>query len=604
MSKLPEWAARWDLTLVDTQADVEAFLAWADGVEALAIDTETVGLDWTERDFTRLVQFADGERSFAVPVRWWGRPLQQALESIRRRGAKVYMHNAQFDQHALADDGLPHPEWQHVIDTRFLHHLLVPHRPHGLKPVSAERFGGWARAGESTLKREMAEHRWDWATVPVDLPSYWMYGCLDTLLTFRLGEELVREVEEGGMWQAFEREMQVAEVMWGAERRGIRIDHKYAERTRTEWLSRAVDLKAQLSAAGLTNPNSNQQIAALFREMGWEPEDFTDTGQAVVDKMILKALADEWPDLVHEITEYKQITKWIGAYLDPFADSKGRVHPSINTLRAKTGRMSITNPALQTLPSRGSSGAIRRCVLPETGHVIYAIDYDGQEARLFANYSGDPGMAAAYGAGDDLYTHVARIVWDDQSIDKSDRRRSTAKVILLAFTYGAGVPRLAEASGLSVDETERFLAKLFVEFPTIREMTGDHAIGGHYPGAPALAARERAEAEGVAYVTTGGGRRFSMPTDETYKAVNGIMQGTGADVLKGAIVRLAREGLADYIIAPVHDEVVFSFPKDEHEQMAKVAALAMEDREWEIPLTVEASGPFPHWGAAYGFSDE
>jgi DNA polymerase-1 len=146
--------------------------------------------------------------------------------------------------------------------------------------------------------------------------------------------------------------MQVAEVMWEAERRGMRVDHKYAATTRTEWLSRAVDLKAQLAAAGLHNPNSNQQIASMFTELGWQPEDFTETGQAVVDKAVLTVLSQQWPELVEEIVEYKQITKWVGAYLDPFADSKGRIHPSINTLRARTGRMSITDPALQTLPSR------------------------------------------------------------------------------------------------------------------------------------------------------------------------------------------------------------------------------------------------------------
>jgi DNA polymerase I-like protein with 3'-5' exonuclease and polymerase domains len=196
------------------------------------------------------------------------------------------------------------------------------------------------------------------------------------------------------------------------------------------------------------------------------------------------------------------------------------------------------------------------------------------------------------------------MVWSDPSIQKSDPRRSTAKVILLAFTYGAGVPRLSEASGLSHLETEQFLGKLFAAFPTVRDLTGDHAVGGGYPGAPAISAKERGQAEGLAYIMTGGGRRFSMPSDETYKAVNGLMQGTGADVLKSAIVRLDQAGLSQYIIAPVHDEVVFSFPKDEDEQMAKAASAAMEDHDWEIPLTVDTSGPFSHWGGAYGWSDD
>ena len=237
-------------------------------------------------------------------------------------------------------------------------------------------------------------------------------------------------------------------------------------------------------------------------------------------------------------------------------------------------------------------------MLPEPGCELWAIDYDGQEARLFANLSRDPGMAEAYARGDDLYTHVARIVWSDPTITKADDRRSTAKVILLAFTYGAGVDTLAVASGLGQQEVDAFLRKLFAEFPTVRDMTGDHAIGGNNPGRPAIMAKERLAAEGLAYVKTRGGRRFSMPEGEYYKAINGLMQGSGADVLKSALIRLDMAGLADYTVAPVHDEVIFSLPKGDHD-LAREAAACLEDHSWDIPLTVDVTGPLKHWGEAY-----
>ena len=217
---------------------------------------------------------------------------------------------------------------------------------------------------------------------------------------------------------------------------------------------------------------------------------------------------------------------------------------------------------------------------------------------MFANLSKDPGMTEAYARGDDLYTHVARIVWNDPSIDKADPRRGTAKVILLAFTYGAGADTLSLASGLSRIEVEGFLTKLFLEFPTVRDMTGDHAIGGNYPGKPALLAGKRAASEGMAYVMTRGGRRFSMPEDETYKAINGLMQGTGSDVLKDALVRIDKAGLSDCIIVPVHDEVVLSVPKGQHDMAHEIKDL-MEDHRWDIPLTCQAEGPFQHWGENY-----
>ena len=212
-------------------------------------------------------------------------------------------------------------------------------------------------------------------------------------------------------------------------------------------------------------------------------------------------------------------------------------------------------------------------------------------------------MRRAYLAGDDLYTHVARIVYNDSSITKDDDRRAIAKVILLAFTYGAGVDTLMLASGLSRTEVERFLGTLFSEFPGVREMTGDHAIGGRYPGKPAIVAEQRLKDEGLAYVMTKYGRRFSMKQGEFYKAINGRCQGTGADVLKEAMIRLDAEGLSDYIVIPVHDEVLFSFPKEHAEDMAHEAAICLTDNNWSIPLTVDVTGPLQHWGEAYGYEE-
>ena len=597
----------WRLTLVDgLDGDTpEAFLDWVEGLDGLvSIDTETWGLAWWDRDFTRLVTFADDHRGYAVPVRWWGKTIEQALSRIRDKGVPVGYWNATFDQHALDSDDFPTPHWHNCHDGRVMHHLLYPHHDHRLKASSAVELGKWAETGRGWLEakaRELGYGR-EWWAVPVDLKQYWMYGILDTLLTQQMIRRLGPRMRSAGLAAAYEREMAVSAIMWRAERRGMRIDHKYAEKLRREWLSRAVELKDYLHGQGVENPNSNRQLEQLFRELGWRPEDFTDTGQAVLDKVVLGELSQTYPKVAPHIIEYKRLTKWIGAYLDPFVESGGRVHPSINTLRAKTGRMSITSPALQTLPSRGSAGAIRRCVLPEPGHELWAIDYDGQEARIFASLSGDPGMSAAYEAGDDLYTHVARIVYDDSSITREDPRRNRTKTTFLAFTYGAGAEKLAFASGQSVVEVERFLATLFRRFPTVRDMTGDHAIGGNYPGKPALLAEQRLASEGLAYVKTRGGRRFSMPDGEFYKAINGLCQGSGADVLKDAIVRLDRAGLSQYIVVPVHDEVVFSIPKEEHE-LAAEAATCLEDRSWPIPLTVETTGPLPHWGAAYGYEE-
>ena len=590
----------WSLTLVDDQQDVEAFLYWIECLDGMvSIDTETHGLVWHQRDFVRLVTFADDHEGWAVPTTWWGRPLMQALASVRDRELPVAFWNASFDLKALAGDGFPVPQSHCVVDGMIQHALLFPLERHGLKAAASTMLGRWASIGEAQMKHEAAELGVKFWELPVDHESFWVYGILDTLLTQALVRKLTPMVSDAGLSEPYEREMQVSSIMTRAEMRGMRVDDRQAEATRREWLARSLRLKDHLQAHGIANPNSNRQLEDVFKSLGWTPEDFTDTGQAAMDRVVLGQLAELYPDIAPQIVEYKKLTKWIGSYLAPFAESGGRIHPNINTLRAKTGRMSITQPALQTLPSRGSGGEIRRCILPEAGHELWAIDYDGQEARIFANLSGDPGMAAAYAAGDDLYTHVARIVWDDPAIGRSDSRRSVAKVILLAFTYGAGAETLAVASGLSIPEVQSFLRKLFTEFPTVRDMTGDHAISGNHPGRPALLAAERLSSEGVAYVNTKGGRRFAMHDGEFYKAINGICQGSGSDVLKQAIVRLDRAGLSDSIVVPVHDEVVFSFPRGEGAELAADAAELMTDNDWRIPLTVDVTGPLTNWGESY-----
>ena len=262
--------------------------------------------------------------------------------------------------------------------------------------------------------------------------------------------------------------------------------------------------------------------------------------------------------------------------------------------------MSISNPPLQTLPSKGSGGEIRRCIVPRKGRELWAIDYQGQEARLFAHYSQDPGMLAALNAGQDLYTYTAQVIYEDPTIDKDHELRNRTKVTMLAFTYGAGVDRLADQTGLPKSEVELFLKRLFTVFPNVRDLTGDHAIGGVYPGGPAISARQRLEEEGLAYIFTSGGRRFAVPsTDELYKCVNGLMQGSGSDVLKEAIIRLERAGLGDYIVVPVHDEIVFEFPREGGAELAAHAATLMTDRSFSVTLEVEATGPLTNWGQAY-----
>jgi DNA polymerase-1 len=577
-------------------------MAWLDDVrEPIAIDTETTGLEWWTPRFTRLVQFGTRDNGWAIPVLGWTAIIQAALELIVARRLPVIMHNAKFDMHALDNMDCVLPEWANVHDTKIMDHLMVPHYAHGLKVMAVRRWGPEAQAGQWMLDKFMSKHKYTWATVPTNAQEYWAYGVVDTILTRRLYDELVEKVEAEYPVQ-YKREMALQAIMWRAEKRGLRVDPIYSANLRQEWELEATNLCLHLQRHGIKNPSSNQQVTAVLKTLGWEPEEFTSTGQAVLNKAVKVALTAEYPEIALALIRYGRITKWSQVYLRRFVemrDANDHVHADINTMQARTGRMSITGIPLQTLPSGEAS--IRSCILPDDGYMLWAVDYNSQEARLFVNYCKDPALLKALNEGKDLYTYMAQVVYDDFTITKDDPRRKMFKIMTLAWFYGAGVLKLSLITGLSAKEVATIIERLFQKFPKVRELTGDFAIGGNYRGRPAEAAAERETYEGLAYVLTSGGRRFSVPNkEELYKCVNGIMQGSGKDVLADAVLRLDMAGLADNIVVPVHDELVFQFPEGaQGAEMAQEAAKLMEDRSFPVPLTTELSGPLVSWGSKY-----
>lgn len=598
------------LHYVDTVQDAQDFIVWIDTQKhrAVAVDTETTGLKWWTPRFVRLVQFGTGTEAWALDTERWRGAVEQGLQLLVAAHTPIIFHNCSFDMHALESDGYPAPHWSNVHDTMFVHHLLFPHESHSLKTIAASLFGNEAYAGQSNLKSLMKRTGTDWATVDTRGPDYWAYGCMDTILTHRVAAKLMPEIRTYGFVNLYDKAIARREIMQRSETRGLRVDLEWANDLRNQWTIEAVHLADQLEAAGIENPRSNSQVTTALNQLDWEPDEFTPSGAAKLDKVILNQLSDlrpEWADVAVPLLRYRRLTKWISAYLDPFiedVDSNGYLHHSIRTLRAVTGRDSITEPAMQTLPARDDGAwMIRRCIIPDDGHVFYAVDYSSQEPRCFAHYSQDPGLLAALREGKDLYTHIAQVVYNDPTITKSSPLRDTTKVVLLAFTYGAGVAGLSQASGLSMAETVAFIHRMFELFPGIRKLTGDHVVGGQDKGQPAEAAAMRYRTEGLRYIKTKGGRRFSVGNDdELYKCVNGLMQGSGSDILSDAILRLDIAGYGDNIVLPIHDELIFQFPEgDEGEAAARECAAIMVDNSLSIPITTELSGPFKSWGHHY-----
>lgn len=576
---------------VETVEDAGAFLDWVRQRRfIIAIDTETTGLDWWTPHFVRLVQFGDVETSWSVSAARWRGVIEQALEYLRDSKQPVAMHNAMFDMHALEDDGYPLPDRRFVHDTLVMDHLIESDADHSLKGMMTRRFGKEASYGQSLLKIEWANTQTDWATIDDRNVVYWAYAGLDTILTAWAAIEKRKLMAP--YREAYDREMAYMWIMYDVEKRGMHIDPIHAMQLRNDWMIRAGTLADSLIADGIKNPNSNKQVSDALELAGWEPDEFTPKGAIKLDKAILLQLQEYFPgDIAERLLEYKRLVKWSTAYLEPFANSGGRIHPNIRTLGARTGRSSVSGPPIQQLPSRDVGAyLIRKGVLPEEGDVLYSADYDGQELRMHAHYSNSTQMIQAFADGVDPHTFTASLAYQVAIADVTKAQRAPAKNTRYAKLYGAGNAKIAKTAGVPVEVINGMVEAIDRQFPEERVFNDTLE----------RKARERWADEGRPYVMSWGGRKIMGDGDKLYALLNYLIQGSAADILKAKTVELNAAGLSDHIVIPVHDELLFSFPRDEAADMAHEAVGIMEEREaFKVPLTVDASGPYETWGDKY-----
>lgn len=570
------------LRFVETVDEAAELMRWlSERRPLLGMDTETTGLKLYAGDKMRLFQVGDARTGWAVDLFKWRGLIEEVL---RKAEGPVVFANAPFDLAALEQAGLPAPAFHRAHDTVIMSRLLNPNMRAGLKEVGERYFPG-SSAGEHVLNDAKRAGKWTWATIPTDCPAYWAYSAFDPVLACRIAEPMWAQVNAEGYRTAYDREMAVAGILFRAVRRGIRIDPGYASQLKAEWENEMAVLLGELQAMGLENPNSGRQIAAAMQiTENWDPDDFTETGQPKVDEAVLKGIDSE---ISRRVLRFKRLKKWTGTYLNTFLrdrDATDHLHISINTLLARTGRMSAG--ILMTLP-RGK--VIRNAVIPSEGGRLVSIDWDNQEGRIFAHFAQDPTMLARLRAGEDFHTAAARVVFGDQTISKGDPRRQIAKACQLGLLYGAGAAKIAETAGVPVEQARAFLSTYMDTFPGVRVfMDGVGSV-----------AQDRLEQTGEAYVNTWGGRRLPLDADRLYSGVNYVCQGSAADLIKTKIIELDAAGLGDDIIAPVHDELIFDFPADEVEDRSREAAAIMtEDRAFSVQLPVSVSLPVERWGLA------
>lgn len=567
------------LTLVQSVDEANEFMRWlGERRHVMAVDTESSGLSpWTEK--LRLVQFGDHDTGWSIPWDEWGGVAREALTKYE---GDIVMHNLAHDWKFFKVAAGIELDWSRLHDTMIMAFLDNSSRSKALKTLCRMFFGNAAVAGQDALKDVMKKNKWTWGTVPVDHPYYWGYGALDTVLTARLYDRLSEPIFSA-FKGAYDLEMAALRVCTNMSVKGCRVDIEYCERKikqLTDW--------AQAARAWcrkefkIENVGSNAQLINRFISDGVEFHKYTDKGNVCLDAEVLESLADRHP-LAATVVKIRKAEKIVGSYLENMirlADPNGYVHPSINTVGARTGRMSIQDPAFQTLHREDQT--VRGAVMSSAGHDLVKCDASQEEARLFAHFSDDERFIGAFASGD-FFCNISSIVFGE-TITKEDPRRAIMKTLVYAMCYGSGVGTMARSAHVPYEVMVNIVGKLEAKFPGIDifmrqvEQTGK-------------------DRRPNPYIVTDAGHRLIGDKGREYALVNYLIQGTAAAVLKKNLVELDSLGYGDMMMLPVHDEIVMDVPEDKSEEVAKAVETDMYDgTSYKVPLIWESQVLGKTWG--------
>lgn len=585
------------LYLVNTIDDVYRMRQWLrESREVLGFDTETSGLDaFAPNAELRMIQIGDTRTGWAVPFQRWG---GAALECLDAWSGEYAAHNLPFDATWLKVHAGWEVPYHRAHDTAIMARIDRPNKPAGLKEATTELIDSSAADGEKALKAAFKKYNWDWDTVPIDFEDYWFYGALDPVLAAHLFSYFRTDKKYP---KVYDLEMAVQRVCWKMQHKGMRVDTDYSQVKFNE-LNTLVEKNLEFSQKewGI-ELTSNPQLADYLQSIGAEFTKFGEkSGVPSVDKEVMGKLllSDDFRirDAAKLVLETKSASKLCSAYFGNFLDMNvdGIVHPNIRTLGARTGRMSVTTPALQTIP-RGDA-LVRDAFIPTNpDERIVSCDYSQVEMRLLAHFSRDAKLQNAFkeadATGGDFFVTLGREIYNDPSFSKKDGRRGLVKSTLYGAAYGSGIDKMASTAGVTYAQMEQVSKSVFAAYPGIKSFMSEIESMGK--------ARERSEGQG--YILTPSDRRLPCDDGKVYALTNYMLQGTAAELMKKAILRLDAAGYTEFMRMPIHDEMVFSLPLAGHEEAMKDIEELMSycNGEFGVDLPAEPEGPLERWGSKY-----
>ncbi|NTV63875.1 MAG: DNA polymerase I, partial [Oscillochloris sp.] len=600
MPATPQRPALGDYRAVTSAAELEALLRALEAAPGFAFDTESSGLRPFESRLCGISIAVTPGSAVYLPCGHVAGPqlprerVVSALGPFFADAAKLkYAHNAKFDIEMLLGVGI---EVRGLAFDTMIAAALLGKRA-GLKDLAFYelQLPDTMTPIEELIGKGSKQISFDHVPIALATP----YAAADADMTLRLAQALEPQLaEHAKLYDLYRRlELPLVDVLVQMERAGIGLDKAYMQELGQRLGGRIGQVEQEIFqiADGPFNINSSDQLSdVLFGKVGLSPEGVERTAKtkkySITADTLEKLREKDTSGICARILEYRQLSKLKSTYVDALPGlvnlQTGRVHTSYNQVGAATGRLSSLDPNLQNIPVRTQEGReIRRGFVAAPGHTFVAADYSQIELRVLAYITKDPNLVRAFQEGQDIHAATAAQLFGVpiEEVDKNQRR--IAKTTIFGIVYGISAFGLAQRTELSRTEAQAMIDGIFARFPGIRDYI----------------TRTLEQGQATGYVSTLFGRRRNIPDLQTKgprraaaerEAINAPIQGTAADIMKIAMVHMARalaeRGLRTRLLLQVHDELILEAPDDE---VAQVTQLVREVMEQAYTLTwVDADG--------------
>ncbi|WP_372739381.1 DNA polymerase I [Neptunomonas sp.] len=611
VAAMPDVPQSVNYQVITEQAELDRWLDKLKAAGLFAFDTETDRLDYMEAELVG-VSFAvqAGEAAY-VPLAhdYVGAPVQldrnavlvQLKPLLESETHKKVGQHIKFDMNVLAryDIELKGVAFDTMLESYVLNSVATRHdmdslaqKYLGVKTVTFEEIAGKG-------KKQLTFNQ-------VDLEQAGPYAAEDADITLRLHQALnARLSTEASLTSVLEQiEIPLIPVLSKIERHGAMVDASLLGKQSIEIEQRLAELEREVhELAGevfnLASPKQLQVI--LFEKMQLPVRKKTPKGVPSTAEEVLQELALEYP-LPKLLLEHRSLSKLKSTYTDklPLMINKrtGRIHTSYHQAITATGRLSSTDPNLQNIPVRTAEGRrIRHAFVAPEGYQLVAADYSQIELRIMAHLSGDKGLLKAFSLGEDIHKATAAEVFNTELSQVTADQRRSAKAINFGLIYGMSAFGLAKQLGIGRNEAKQYIEHYFATYPGVQNYMEE--------------IREKAKSQG--YVETVYGRRLYLPAINASNAIqrqaaertaiNAPMQGTAADIIKRAMIKvdqwLPGSGFDACMIMQVHDELVFEVRTGQVEEFKERISEQMQfAAELDVPLIVEA-GSGENWEQAH-----